>query len=366
MSSFIIPMLLVVFPGISSFALGIATPLLEIFAGIAGVNFLGLESTGIIDFLGEMGILSLMYLAGLEINLDFIKKEYKSSLSIGAASFFAPFVAMFVCAYWLLNFELLASLLLATALSTTSVAIVYPILLGQGMNAANKTLLAAAMITDLLSIIALSVFFSEFTIYSILILLGLIVFSKPIKDLGHSLFEKIAKSNKEAHGLKLKIVLLFLLGLQFTAEFAGFEAILFAFMFGIFTSELIEKFDAIEKQLKTITFAFLTPFFFFKVGLTIDLLSLWNSVGYLVLFTIVVYGSKWFGTYLATKPFFVDKAQYAGHLFNSQLSIGIIAATLGLEAGIFNAEVYVAIVGTVILCSLISSIATHERFTLEG
>ena len=359
-------MILVVFAGISGFALGIATPLLEIIAGILGVNFLGLETSGIIDFLGEMGILSLMYLAGLEINMAFIKKEYKSSIGIGAASFFAPFLAVFVISNFLLGFELMASFLLATALSTTSVAIVYPILLGQGMDKINKTLLAAAMITDLLSIIALSLFFSEFTVYTLLVLLGLLVFSKPIRDLGHWLFEMIAKSPKQSLGLKLKIVLLILLGLQFTAEFAGVEAVLLAFLFGIFTSELIEKFEDIEEQLKTITFAFLTPFFFFKVGLSIDLLSLWGSVGYLALFTAIVYGSKWLGTYVATKPFFERKAGYAGHLFNSQLSIGIIAATLGLEAGIFSGEVYVAVVGAVILCSLISSIATHERFTLEG
>ena len=359
-------MILVVFAGVSGFALGIATPLLEILAGIVGVNFFGLETSGIIDLLGEMGILSLMYLAGLEINMEFIKKEYKSSIGVGAASFLAPFLAVFVICNFLLGFELMASLLIATALSTTSVAIVYPILLGQGMNKINKTLLAAAMVTDLLSIIALSMFFSDFTVYTLLVLLGLLVFSKPIRDFGHVIFSKITKSKKQSMGLKLKIVLLILLGLQVTAEFAGVEAVLLAFLFGIFTSELIEKFETIESQLKTITFAFLTPFFFFKVGLSIDLVSLWNSVGYLALFTAIVYGSKWLGTYLATKPFFPKKGHYAGHLFNSQLSIGIIAATLGLEAQILTAEIYVAIVGAVILCSLISSIATHEKFTLEG
>lgn len=364
--AFLVPMLLVVFAGLVSFLLGIATPLLEIGAGIFGLNFLGLESTSIIDFLGEMGILSLMYLAGLEINLAFIKKEYKSSVSIGIASFFAPFLAVFLVSYFFLGFALLPSLLVGIALSTTSVAIVYPILLGQGMNASNKSLLAAAMITDLLSIVALSLFFSEFTLFTLIALGGLIIFSKPIAKFGHYLFEKIASSKKQSLGLKLKIVLLVLLGLQFTAEIAGVEAVLLAFLFGMFTSELIEKFEKIETQLKTITFAFLTPFFFFKVGLTIDLISLFQSFGYLILFTAIVYISKWIGTQVMAKRFFPSKANFAGHLFNSQLSIGIIAATLGLEGGLFTTEIYVAIVGAVILCSFISSIATHEKFTLEG
>ena len=79
MAAFLIPMLLVVVAGIIAVLTGIATPLLEIAAGIFAANILGFESTEIINFLGEIGIIALMYLAGLEINIDFIKKEYKKS-----------------------------------------------------------------------------------------------------------------------------------------------------------------------------------------------------------------------------------------------------------------------------------------------
>jgi glutathione-regulated potassium-efflux system ancillary protein KefC len=363
--TFLIPMLLVVLAGIISFFTGFATPLLEILAGLVAGNFMAIESTEILHFLGEMGILSLMYLAGLEINVEFIKKEYKSSLSIGAAAFFAPFIAILTMSYFFLNFSMHQAILTSIALSTTAVAIIYPILLKRGrIEGSAKGLLAAAMITDLLSIVALSLFFSDFTIYTLIILVGLFVLAKPIRSLGHMLFGKLQKESLFA--LELKTVLLIILGLQFLASIAGVDAVLFAFIFGILTSELLERFDLIEKQLKTITFAFLTPFFFFNVGLTIDLPTFFQAIGLMLLFTVVVYTTKFLGTWTVSRWFYKKQAVFAGNLFNSALSIGIIAATLGLEEGLFTTEIYIAVIGTVILCSFISALTTHQRFTLEG
>ena len=366
MAGFLIAMIFVVLAGIISFATGLATPLLEILAGILAANLFNVGSNEVIHFLGEMGIISLMFLAGLEVNVEFIKKEIKSSFSIGLISFLAPFVGIFAVSYFVLQLSAVVASLVAVALSTTSVAIIYPILLRNGeLSRIDKALLSGAMITDVLSIIALSFFFSDFSIYTIIVLAAIIIFASPIKKAGHWFFEKISK-HRDAMTLKLKIVLLILLGLQASALLAGVEAVLLAFMFGVLTSELIEKFRVIEKQLKLVTFALLTPFFFFQVGLNFDASSILGSIWYLLLFVVCTYGFKFLGTYYATKQYFPKQAVFSGHLFNSALSVGIITATLGLEAEIITSQIFIAIIGTIIVCSFISTLMTKEKMTLEG
>ncbi len=365
MVAFLIPMLFVVIAGAIGLFFGIATPLLEIAAGILAFNVFGFESTEIIHFLGEMGIISLMYLAGLEINVPFIKKEYKKSVGLGAISFFTPFIAVLLVGKFILHIGWMPSILAGIALSSTSVAIVYPILLQKGkLDVTQKALLSAAMITDILGVVMLSIFYSDVSFYTIILLVLMFVLAGPITKLGTYLFEGIAK--KGSTGLRLKIVLLILLGIQVIAPLAGVEAVLIAFLLGILTSEFMVKFEKIEKELKAITFAFLTPFFFFTIGLSVNVFELGSSLLYLAVFTLVGYLAHFAGTYYPAKLFLQRKAAFAGHLFNSKLSIGIITAAIGLEAGILTQNIYVAIIGSIILCTFISSAMTHEKFSLEG
>ena len=365
MAAFLIPMLLVVVAGIIAVLTGIATPLLEIAAGIFAANALGFESTEILHFLGEMGIIALMYLAGLEINIDFIKKEYKKSIGIGIISFFTPFITIILMGKYLLGLTFLQAIIAGISLSATSVAIVYPILLQKGkFNNERRALLSAAMITDILGVVMLSIFFSDISIYTILFLVALIALAKPIRKLGAFFLRKLER--KQSTGLKLKVALLILLGIQIVAPFAGIEAVLIAFLFGILTSELVNDFEQIERDLKSITFAFLTPFFFFTVGLSIEVLQIASSLVYLIPFTLVGYITHFAGTSIPTQYFLKRKGTFAGHLFNSKLSIGIIATTLGLSTDILTPEIYIGLVGSLILCTFISSVATHEKFTLEG
>ena len=365
MVAFLIPMLLVVVAGIIAVLTGIATPLLEIAAGIFAANVLGVEPTEIIHFLGEMGIVALMYLAGLEINVDYIRQEYKKNIGIGVVSFFTPFITIILIGKYILGLTFLQAVIAGISLSATSVAIVYPILLQKGkFNNERRALLSAAMITDILGVVMLSLFFSDTSVYTIIFLIALITLAKPIRRVGYFFLKRI--DHEKSIGLKLKIALLVLLGIAFIAPFAGIEAVLIAFLFGILTSELMNDFKQIEIDLKSITFAFLTPFFFFTVGLSIDISQVVGSLIYLIPFTLVGYIAHFAGTSISTQYFLKKKGTFSGHLFNSKLSIGIIATTLGLSTGILTPQIYIGLVGSLILCTFISSVATHEKFTLEG
>lgn len=129
-----------------SVRLGMSVALVEICVGMAGGNLLGFHSTAWIDFLAALGSVLLTFLAGAEIDLESVRSKWKETLSIGVASFLTPFFGAMAYAYWVAGWSLPASQIAGIALSTTSVAIVYAVILERGYNATElgKIILAAS------------------------------------------------------------------------------------------------------------------------------------------------------------------------------------------------------------------------------
>src|SRR5438094_9486409 len=107
-----------------SVRLGVSVALVEICVGFAGGNLLDLHSTVWIDFLAAVGSVLLTFLAGAEIDLAELRGKWKETMSIGLASFLAPFLGAMAYAYWVAGWSLAASQIAGIALSTTSVAVV--------------------------------------------------------------------------------------------------------------------------------------------------------------------------------------------------------------------------------------------------
>src|SRR5438093_2711657 len=89
-----------------SVRIGVSVALVEICVGIAGGNLIGLHPTAWINFLAAVGSVLLTFLAGAEIDLDAVKHKWKETLSIGVASFFAPFLGAMAYAYWIAGWSL--------------------------------------------------------------------------------------------------------------------------------------------------------------------------------------------------------------------------------------------------------------------
>lgn len=349
----------IVFAGFVGLETHIPVALLEILAGIFAANLLGVESTAIIEVLANFGIMALMYLAGLEIDLDLLRRKAKVCSVIGLASFLAPFLTILGFSHFFLDFSTMQSLLVGIALSTTSIAIVYPLMLEAGeLTEKKKTILSAVMVTDLASIITLGVFFSTFSFYTIIFIavLSLIPFLAP--NLGETIF---ARYQKNVVSFELRIVLLSLLGISVLSESIGVEQAILAFGFGIVTSQLVVKHSDLVNQLRGLTFGFLTPIFFFSIGLSIKLAELRQSLGLIVIFVILAFSSKFIGTYFAAKPFFKKEAFFIAELFNARLSIGIIAAALGLKNQIIDERVFSAIIGSVVVLTIISAFSVFTK-----
>ena len=152
-----------------SIRLGISVALAEIFVGVLGGNFLGFHTTPWIDFLATFGSGLLTFLAGAEIDPESSKRHLTPSLLIGSVGFFFPFVGAAAFAYFVAGWDLRAAEIAGIALSTTSVAVVYAVMVETGLNDADlgKLILAACFVNDLGTVLALGVLFASFNVWMV-------------------------------------------------------------------------------------------------------------------------------------------------------------------------------------------------------
>ena len=134
-----------------------------------------------------------------------------------------------------------------------------------------------------------------------------------------------------------------------------------AFLTGFFFSELIEEHRVVEEKLRAIIFGFLAPLFFFTAGLSADLsLVDKNVIGLIFFLGSIAFLGKYIGTFLSAKAFFGNSVpRFAGLIFNFRLSFGVIVATFGLSEGILSPTLYTALLGVVLLTSIVSSVLMH-------
>lgn len=352
---------LIIFAGFISIELGVASAIFEILAGFIAGNFFNFSNVEAINILADFGVLSLMYLAGLEIDFDILKKNMKSSVMIGSASFFTPFLAISYITMYFLDYSLQQALLVGIALSTTSIAIVYPLLLRSGnrLDEIGKKILSTAMIVDLLSMIALSLLFADVTIITLVFIILFFIFSYFVPFLGRRIFSHYKGNVVE---FEFKIILFLILGIGIAGEAIGVEAVLLAFILGIITSSVIVEHARLWDKLRGITFGFLAPIFFFKVGTTLSLISLIENMWLILLFLVVSFIFNFIGTYFISKIYMSEQAYYVSILLNSNLSFGIVAASVGLELRIISEGIYASLIGAVILSSVLASFLAKNGY----
>lgn len=151
--------------------LRLATALTEIAVG--AIASLAIAGTGIsigendlwIKFIAGVGAIMLTFLAGAELEPEVMKTRWKETIGIGLVAFIAPFLGCTAVAYYILGWSAKASWLAGVALSTTSVAVVYAVMLELGLNKTEfgKVILAACFVNDLGTVLALGLIFSPFT-----------------------------------------------------------------------------------------------------------------------------------------------------------------------------------------------------------
>ncbi len=253
-----------------SVRVGLSVALVEILLGVLGGNLLGMSSNQWIDFLAGFGSVLLTFLAGAEIDPGSFRRFLKPSLVIGTVGFIAPCVAASAFAFLVLRWPLHGSEIAGISLSTTSVAVVYAVMLETGLNKTDlgKLILCACFVCDLGTVLALGAVFANYN--SLLIAFGIataivMVFLPRslrfvIRHIGHPISEP-----------EVKYVFLLLFGLGALATAAKSEAVLPAYLLGLGAAGNFHSDPKMVGRVRGVAFTFLTPFFFLRAGTLIAL-----------------------------------------------------------------------------------------------
>ena len=349
---------LIVLAGVISYQTGVSTSIIELIVGsLAALTPLSmLADNPTLNLLSRIGAIVLMFIAGTEIDIYVLRRTFKESLVLGLLSFFLPFMSAHIFLNYT-GYSGLKNLLVSTGVATTSVAILYMALkdLGIFRSWLGQTMFAGAMITDILSMVALSLILGRFSTLSMLyplIILVIIIVLPPLLD-------KIVKL-ESSWDLELKFILLLLLVLALISEGIGVHSAITSFLLGIAFSETVKSHEYLEGKIKGLGFAFFIPIFFFKAGLLMNFGSLLKTIDYFIILALIAIVAKYIGAYIPLRMFFKVKEHKLAFLFNARLAIGTLAAIYGLEYGIIGEAEYSIIIGLVVLSSIPVAIAIHK------
>src|SRR6201982_962185 len=311
-----------------------------------GSAILGTDETWI-KFLSGLGAIVLTFLSGAELDPAVFKLKWKEAVAVGLASFFFPFLGCAAGAHYVLGWEVMPSWLAGVAMPTTSVAVVYAVMLEFGFNVTDygKTVLAACFITDLGTVLALGLIFAPFTLKTaVFVAVGVAAFVV-LPWLTPRFFRRYGNRPSEREA---KSLLLCLLGLGALATWADSEAVLPAYVIGMVLAGTVGKDHALIRRLRTLTFGLLTPFYFIRAGSFVSVPALIAPPGILLILLAAKMVSKFIGVYPVTKCFNSPskEAMYTTLLMSTGLTFGSISALFGLSHGIIDQNQYSALVAT--------------------
>ena len=316
-----------------------------------------------LKFCTGVGAILLTFLAGAELNPDSMKSKIKEVSIIGSIGFFAPFTGCSLIAYYLIGWGLQASLLCGIALSTTSMAVVYAVMLEYGFNKTEfgKGVLGACFVNDLGTVIGLGLIFAPFTYKTVIFIavtISLLFILPAITDylIKHFAYKTAA--------IRTKWILFVLLSMGVLALWSGSEPVLPAYIIGMLMARTMEKDGHFVRRLRTLTVGFLTPLYFLRAGALMSITALIASP---VLFLLLFCGkvvTKIFGLYPAIHHFRNDRKEkwYYTLLMSTGLTFGTISALFGLSHNIISQAQYSFIVGAVIASAVIPTLIANKFF----
>jgi Kef-type K+ transport system membrane component KefB len=353
---------LVLLASMVSVELGVTVVLIELTLGIAAGNLGDLESQQWLDFLAAFGSIVLAFLAGMEVDPRYMRRRWEASVGIGVVSFVGPFVVATAVAGLALDWSLRASLIAGTALSTTSLAVVYAVLVERGLSdtSVGKLLMSATFVTDFCTVLALSVIFIEPSVWFPVFLLVSVCLIVALPRIAPWFFGRYGDRVIEP---EIKLVFVCLLVLMVLADASHGHAVLPAFVLGLVMSRHYKEHREEQKRLRVVAFAFLTPFFFLKSGLNVSLGAVAGNLGVLLILLAAKIGPKLAFVYPLAKRADRRHGAFTTLLMSTGLTFGTISTLYGLNAGIIDTTQFSLLV-TVVVMSAVVPTAIAERWFL--
>lgn len=333
-----------------------------IIGAVIGAAVLGTDESWI-KFLSGTGAIVLTFLAGAELDPEVFRLKWKEATAVGLVGFFFPFFGCTAAAYFILGWGVMPSWLAGVALSTTSVAVVYAVMLEFGLNKTlyGKTLLAACFINDLGTVLALGFIFAPFTMKTLIFAVVAVVVFAILPWLTPRFFKIYGDRPSE---LETKFLLLCLFGMGALAGWADSEAVLPAYIIGMVLAGTVGKDHVLIRRLRTLTFGLLTPFYFIRAGSFVSIPALVAAPFAFVLMLIVKMVTKFVGVYPVTKVFKspAQEAMYTTLLMSTGLTFGTISALFGLSHGIIDQNQYSILVAGVIGSAVIPTLIANAFY----
>ena len=350
-----------------SIRIAIPVALVEIVVGALAANIPGIEQhisqPEFVTFLASTGSLVLTFLAGAEIDPVSLRGHWKASVSIGFVSFLLPFLAAFSFCLLVLGWTLHAAEIGGVALSTTSVAVVYAVMVETGLNRQDlgKLILAACFVTDLGTVLALGGLFASYdwllVVFVAVCAITLVLLPRLVRlataRLGHRVSEP-----------EIKLLLVILLALGGLATQAGSEAVLPAYVGGLVVAGVFLHDRVLMDRLRSIAFALLTPFFFLRAGTLISAPALISGAGVIGLLLLVKLAAKLAGVWPVATAFRLPRRErtYTTLLMATGLTFGSIAALFGLTHHLIDKTQYTELVTVVILSAFVPTLIAQQLF----
>jgi len=353
---------LVLLASMLSVELGLSVAIIEIALGVIAGNLFGIVSTPWIDFLAAFASIVLTFLAGAEVDPTLLREKAKESFLIGGLSFALPFIGVGLFAYFIAGWDLRQSEIAGIALSTTSLAVVYAVLVETGLNKTEigKIIMAATFITDLGTALALTLLFIQPTPYLLLFAATSVTAIVVMLRLERWFFDRYGDRVIEPE-IKGAFAVLFLL--MWTADLARSHAVLPAFLLGLALARVFQRHPEEHRRFRVVAFSLLTPFFFFKGGLNVSLAALAGSVPLLLAFFGAKLGLKFAGVFPVALRYLRPHATYTTLLMSTGLTFGTISSLYGLNAGILDRTQFSILVSVVILSAVVPTAIAQRRFS---
>jgi len=344
---------------------GISVALVEILVGVIAGNFLGIHATtDWINFLALLGSGVLTFLAGAEIDPRSLKANLRASGFIGVLSFGVPFVSVWLFAQYVLGWPLRQAEIAGVALSTTSVAVVYAVMVEGGYNdtSMGKTILAACFITDLGTVLALGVLFANFNIWLLVFVVVMLIVLWFMPRWTQSIITQLGVTRVSEPEIKFIFFVLFSLG--GLAATAKSEAVLPAYLVGLVVAGVFLRDKTLVHRMRSIAFAMVTPFYFIKAGLYVSLPALWSGLLIIGAFLLLKMLTKTVGVFPLARLHYMRprEATYTTLLMATGLTFGTISALFGLQNHIINQTQYTILVSAVILSAFVPTLFAQKFF----
>lgn len=316
-----------------------------------------------IGFLAGTGAIVLTFLAGAELDPTIFRTKWKEALVVGLVGFVGPFVGCAAIAHFVLHWSVLASWLAGVALSTTSVAVVYAVMLELGFNTTEfgKAVLAACFVNDLGTVVALGLIFSPFTYRTLIFIVVSVVAFAILPFLTPKFFHRYGGRVSE---LEAKYLLFLLFAMGGLAVWAGSEAVLPAYMIGMVLAGTVGKDHSLIRRLRTLTFGMLTPFYFIRAGSFVSVPALIAAPSIFVVLFFAKMLSKILGLFPTVQAFKYQRQEglYYTLMMSTGLTFGTISALFGLNHNIINEAQYSHLVATVIGSAVIPTMIANKLF----